>query len=366
MTSKTLKFPPDSEEARVKREVDEEEDFSTRIINSTTDGILAYDRNLTYTIWNPSMERMTGLKASEVVGHNALIIFPDLEKQGYAQFFARVLAGESMRDDRTILIAQTGVTVEAQRHHSPLRDERGEIVGGLAIVRDVTEQKHLVRQLKLLNDTLEVNVKQRTHELEAVVKDLAQQIAERQRAAESLKFIADAGLVFCDCLDYDVLVKNSLTLIAKHFSALCVIRIRHADGSVDRKFAHVDPEQEKQFQKYSAKFPIRAESEPNPFTAMDLGRTQWTPYITDAILKEYCVDPAQYEELKKFKFKSYLIVPITSQGKVLGTISILSPMRHLDSDDVRVVEDLAGRFAMALTNVQMIVSLKNRAQSAGA
>jgi|GEM_PF-3400043 len=358
MTSKTLKFPPDTEEMRVTREVHEEEDFSTRIINSTTDGILAYDRNLTYTIWNPAMERITGMKAADVIGHNALVIFPSLMQLDRAMLYTRVLGGVSVTDETVIHIEQTGITVHAQRFHSPLRDDQGSIVGGLAIVRDVSEQKKLIGQLKLLNENLELNVKQRTMELEAAVKNLAQEVKERQKAAEALRFLADSGLIFCSCLDCDTLIDKTLALLTQHFSSLCVFRILQEDGSHDRRFAHVDPEQEKLFRIYRTKYPTPVEVSPSPFITLETGKSQWTPYLTDNVMREFCQDEERFKELKKLNFKSYLIVPISSQDKILGVISVLSSTKYLDSDDLKLLEDIAGRFAMAFINVRTISSLK--------
>jgi PAS domain S-box-containing protein len=306
------------------------------------------------------MERMTGLSASQTVGHNALLLFPDLEKKGYAQIFARVFAGETVTLDEPIFVAQTGKTVQAQRHHSPLKNERGEIVGGIAILRDITETNNLIRQLKLLNDQLEVHVQQRTRELETAVKDLALEISKGQRTTDALKFIADSGLVLCSCLDYDKLIENSLELLTGYFASLCIIRVVREDQTIDHRFASARPSEEEMFREYEKNFSHDLGTFPNPNLAMKEGKPQWAPYITEGLIKEYAPDEARARALIQFKFKSYLIVPIAAQGKALGTISILSSTRHLDSDDMRVVQDLAGRFAMALINVQLIASLKSQ------
>src|SRR5205807_5368381 len=65
------------------------------------------------------------------------------------QQFAAVLAGESVVADHVpYRFAATGRSGFAQAHYSPLRDERGKVVAGLTIIRDVTAQKRTHDRLR--------------------------------------------------------------------------------------------------------------------------------------------------------------------------------------------------------------------------
>lgn len=50
--------------------------FSERLINSSIDGILSFDKNYCITIWNSGMEKLSGLEKKDVVGKNAFELFP--------------------------------------------------------------------------------------------------------------------------------------------------------------------------------------------------------------------------------------------------------------------------------------------------
>src|SRR5262245_272099 len=62
------KSPLQREIARVLNEL------NLHLITISQQGIIIYDRNLTYALWNSAMEEMTGLLAADVVGkhHSAL------------------------------------------------------------------------------------------------------------------------------------------------------------------------------------------------------------------------------------------------------------------------------------------------------
>jgi PAS domain S-box-containing protein len=46
------------------------------LINSSFDGILAFDHNYRYTIWNQGMERISGVAAKDAIGKVAFELFP--------------------------------------------------------------------------------------------------------------------------------------------------------------------------------------------------------------------------------------------------------------------------------------------------
>ncbi|MBD0370271.1 MAG: PAS domain S-box protein [Pyrinomonadaceae bacterium] len=118
-----------------------QKEFYEILINSSVDGILAFDRDCRYILWNPAMERISGMKAEDVLGRCAFKLFPFLRETGEDKFFHEALEGtSSITHKRPYTVAQIGREGFYEGHYSPLYDTVGEIVGGFAIVRDVTEQ----------------------------------------------------------------------------------------------------------------------------------------------------------------------------------------------------------------------------------
>lgn len=124
-------------------------EFYEILINSSVDGILAFDRDCRYILWNPAMERLSGVPWNEVLGRRAFDLFPFLKETGEDRFFLEALKGESnITHNRPFIITSTGREGFYEGHYSPLYDRAGEIIGGFAIIRDVTEQKLAADRLR--------------------------------------------------------------------------------------------------------------------------------------------------------------------------------------------------------------------------
>lgn len=123
--------------------------FSQALINSSLDGILAYDRELRYTVWNPAMERLAGVPASEVVGQSISEASAFLSEAGEIANIRSALTGrEVIALNRPFKAPGSGRQGYFDGHYSPLRAGDGEIVGGLAIIRDVTDRMASERELR--------------------------------------------------------------------------------------------------------------------------------------------------------------------------------------------------------------------------
>jgi diguanylate cyclase (GGDEF)-like protein/PAS domain S-box-containing protein len=122
------------------------------VIASAGQGIVVYDRALRHVMWNRAMERLTGFAASDVLGRNALQLFPQLRDQGIADLLERALAGETVTAPDVPFRAEgaTG-SVWLSGTYAPHRDASGAVVGAVGIVRDVTDR----RRAEHLSSTVE-------------------------------------------------------------------------------------------------------------------------------------------------------------------------------------------------------------------
>ena len=71
-------------------------EFNAEILHGAQDGIIAYDHNLNYLVWNRVMEDRTGMTADEVIGKNSLELFPHLKRYGVDRLLQKALQGETV------------------------------------------------------------------------------------------------------------------------------------------------------------------------------------------------------------------------------------------------------------------------------
>jgi diguanylate cyclase (GGDEF)-like protein/PAS domain S-box-containing protein len=125
------------------------EHFSRTIVSSVGEGVIVYDRELRYQVWNRFMEELTGIKSADIIGRFALESFPHLEEYGIDGLLRRALAGERVRsDDTPYRIPETGRDGWVTAMYSPHVSPTGEVIGVVAIIHDVTERKRAEEQLQ--------------------------------------------------------------------------------------------------------------------------------------------------------------------------------------------------------------------------
>lgn len=138
-----------SEQRHAYEQLRREKEFSDLLINSSFDGILAFDRDLRYTVWNSGMERITGIPKDRCLGRVASEVLPFLSEIGEDWYQKATLNGEYVvSQNRRYRIPETGREGYFEAQYFPLRSPEGEIVGGVAIVRDKTAQKSTVEALR--------------------------------------------------------------------------------------------------------------------------------------------------------------------------------------------------------------------------
>jgi PAS domain S-box-containing protein len=115
------------------------------IVESSDDAIISKDLYGVITSWNQAAERMFGYRPEEAIGRSIRMLIPD-ELQGEEDMvLAKIRAGEKIDHYETIRQRKDGTRVSISLTVSPLRDDKGEIVGASKIARDITEQSRLLQ-----------------------------------------------------------------------------------------------------------------------------------------------------------------------------------------------------------------------------
>ncbi len=166
------------------------------ILDSMGEGVVVTDKNGMFTLFNPAASRLTGvgisnLPPSQWTAHYG-VFHSDRKTRFKVDEFPLTLAIKGIETDGVVQyllneMVPEGIFIEVAGR--PLRDESGEVIGGVVVFRDVTQQRAL---RKLLEDShaklKEMNFEQtvKLKQTEAQVQNLQKVDAVGRLAASML------------------------------------------------------------------------------------------------------------------------------------------------------------------------------------
>ena len=120
-----------------------EKQLLERLINSSLDGIVAFDCDGFLTVWNPAMEKIFGVSKKDALGKPVFQACPFLVDLGEDVNIAAALSGKKVISrDKSYTIPGSRTPAYFEGYYGPMYSSLdGEVIGGLAIIRDVTERR---------------------------------------------------------------------------------------------------------------------------------------------------------------------------------------------------------------------------------
>jgi PAS domain S-box-containing protein len=117
------------------------------IVESSNDAIISKNLNGIVTSWNDAASRMFGYTAEEIIGQPVLRLIPEEIHHEEDMILMKLKSGERINHYETTRIKKNGETFEVSVTISPIKDNRGHIIGASKTVRDISERKKMERAL---------------------------------------------------------------------------------------------------------------------------------------------------------------------------------------------------------------------------
>ena len=123
------------------------------VLSSSSLGIALIDRDEIVLIWNPAMEKIFGWTAEEVLGHPWPAVPPDKSAES-ADLHRRMMRGENLGLLSVVRQRKDGLLVDLEFHFAPVFDSAGVLIGSMAMMRDIADEKRIQEQRKQTEDAL--------------------------------------------------------------------------------------------------------------------------------------------------------------------------------------------------------------------
>lgn len=137
----------------MERKINESEQWLATTLKSIGDAVIATDTGGFVVFMNPVAEVLTGWKQKEAVGKPLKNVFNIIDQKTGKQ--AEDLAKRILREGvkvglakHKLLIAKDGTKRPIDDSGAPIRDDKGNITGGVFVFRDITERKRVEARLR--------------------------------------------------------------------------------------------------------------------------------------------------------------------------------------------------------------------------
>jgi PAS domain S-box-containing protein len=288
----------------------------TAIVDGLSDPVFGKGLDGTIRSWNAGAEHLYGYRADEIVGRPVGLLAPPGRAAEIASILERLRRGEAIEEFDTVRRRKDGTEVQVALSISPVRNPAGTIVGAATIAHD---------------------------------------IGERKRREELYRFLAEASRLLALEVDVRETLSRVASLTLTGLADCCLVELADDGALSEVALAQREPAQAALLRALRLRYPPSAERPNVPLRVLATGKPELIPAVSDALLRDVAQDDEHLRLLRQLGFRSLLVVPLRARERTLGTILLANAAspRQFDAQDLELVEDLAGRAALAVENADL-------------
>jgi PAS domain S-box-containing protein len=301
---------------------DDPREYLAAIVTNSHDAIISKTLDGVITSWNPAAERMYGYKASEIIGKSIITIVPKEYRKDLKFIFSKLKKGIPIEHYEATRIRKDGTRIIVSLSISPIKNNKGNIIGAAVIARDIS--------------------------------------AYKQTAIDE-QFIAQASTLLASSLDYNQTLQSIAKLAVPDLADWCAIDLLNEKGEVDQvTVAHIDPNKVKWARELRKKNPIDMSQNSGLPKVLKTGKSEFYPFISDEVIKLTNPNKRQHKLIKQLGLRSAIIVPLAIRNKTIGAITFVSTRNDNLYTERRLAlaEDLARRASQAIDNATLFQQLQ--------
>ncbi|WP_218110258.1 response regulator [Oligoflexus tunisiensis] len=312
------------EKEKIEKELKASEERFRVMVEQVKDyGIVTTDDKGYVTDWNPSIERITGFSAADMIGQSLSRIFtPEDREAGVPEQELNKAKKSGSTEDLRWHLRSDGSRFWAKGFTNVLRHEDGTLRGFSKILRDETEHK---------------------------------------RREDTQKFLDRFTKKIAASIDYQKTMKHLADALVPELGDWCVLDVvdRKA-GSRHEVVKHRDPRQEDLMQRIRSIYRPAGNAGHPVESVLKGGKSLLIRSVGDDTLRAMARDEQHLAMLRECPSESVIVVPLMAHGATFGTITLSASGRGrlYDEVDVRLMEEVARRGGLALDNARLYFEAK--------
>jgi PAS domain S-box-containing protein len=127
-----------AQERRSRRQAEAATAYLASIVQSCDDAIIGEDLEGKVLSWNPGAERIYGFEPLEMIGEPISRLFPKELQPEAMRILNEIKKGGHIEALQTTRLRKDGTPVEVSLTVSPIRDEKGQVIGASTVAREIS------------------------------------------------------------------------------------------------------------------------------------------------------------------------------------------------------------------------------------
>jgi PAS domain S-box-containing protein len=285
------------------------------VMVTSLDGTVLYANPYCETLYGRSPEELEGSASGDFAAE-------PLDERTISDIGSALLSGQSWEGDFRV-VRKDGVIIEVHAVNSPLFGDSGTVAGVVSIAFDITRRVETELQLS------------------------------EQEAAQ--RFLAESSTLLATSLSFPESFELLARLSVPFLGDVCVVDV--ADGLAIRRVAavHADEACQPLVDRLGKEF-SPAPAGPHPAASVVRGgRAEFSADMSDELLRSITRNEEHYNVVRALEFTSYMCVPLTARGRILGAMTLVSAGsgRRYTAEDLALAEEFARRAALVLDNARL-------------
>ncbi len=241
----------------------------------------------------------------------------------------RSMLGEVVTNEVVELRLSDGGVVILQVSSAPIQDENGAVIAAIAVLEDITAQKH------------------------------------RQ---QELAFLADVGRTLASSLEYQETLLSVARAAVPRIADWCAVDVIDIEDGrpISLAIVHSDATDRRLGRELARRWQHGTNAAAGVAWVLRSGEPRLYSEIPPGLLLRAAEDEEHHRLLRAAGLRSLMILPMIARGRTLGTITFVSAEsgRRYDTADLLLAEQLASRAAIAVDNARLYQSAKFARQEA--
>ncbi|THF68377.1 PAS domain S-box protein [Deinococcus sp. Arct2-2] len=307
-----------------RRAAEEDQAFLAAIVQASHNAIVGVGLDDVIRSWNAGAGELYGYTAAQAIGQPMTLIIPSELHSETRLIFHQVSQGERVEAFETVRIARDGRRIPVMITVAAIRNPQGQVIGVAKMMRDITVLQLAQRNIRLLNQTLEQQVRYITG-----LREIDQAIASSGDLTTSL------GLILGNIRQHLGADAATALTLNPHTLTLEYVATRGLHSTMLQGSAVM-------------------------LTDVLAGRAVLNRQaVSVSDLKTVLLAPDWQQVLRREGVTSYYAAPLIAKGKVIGVIEVMHQRRFMPSEGwLEKLATLLGQASIAVENAQLLQELE--------